>query len=124
MTRTNLGILFGLGLAALMASRFEGAQAAGVLGGYLLGACVALLSALWQRHCLRLDSARGLRAGLEAFLLKLAVALIATLTLRYVAPAGAALEWQAFLVAYAGAVLLVMFCATFETARALKESVL
>ena len=124
MTRTNLGILFGLGLAALVASQFEGAQAAGVLGGYLLGACVALLSALWQRHCMRLDPARGLRAGLETFFLKLAVALLAGLTLRYVAPAGEALDWQAFLVAYVGSALLVMFIATFETARALKESLL
>ena len=124
MTRTNLGILFGLSLAALVAWRFEGARAAGVMGGYLLGACVALLAALWQRHCMRFDPARGLRAGLEAFVLKLAVALVAALTLRFVGPAGEALDWQAFLVAYAGSVLLVMFVATFETARALKESLL
>jgi len=124
MTRTTLGILFGLGLAALVASRFEGARAAGVLGGYLLGAAVAIVAALWQRHCMRLDVTRAMRAALEAFLMKLGVALLAVVTLRFVEPAGSALDWQAFLLAYAGAALLALFFATFETSRALKESLL
>lgn len=124
MNRTTFGILLGLAAAALVASRFEGAQAAGVLGGYLLGAGVAIVAALWQRHCMRLDVARAMRATLEAFLMKLAVALLAALTLRFVEPAGSALDWQAFLLAYAGATLLALFFATFETSRALKESLL
>jgi hypothetical protein len=124
MTRTTLGILLGLGLAALVASRFEGAQATGVLGGYLLGAAVALISAAWMRHSLRQDLGRAMRALVEAFGMKLAVALFAALTLRYVEPAGRVLDWEGFLVAYAAASVLALFLSTFETSKALKESLL
>ena len=85
---------------------------------------MAILSALWQRHCMRQDVARAIRATLESFLMKLSVALLAALTLRFVEPAGTALDWQAFLLAYTGAALLALLLATFETSRALKESLL
>jgi hypothetical protein len=124
MTRTSIGLLLGLGLAALVASRLEGSLAAGVLGGYLLGGAVALLSSAWLRHSLRMDVGRAMRATMEGFLMKLAVALLAAVTLRYIEPAGRVLEWRGFLLAYTVAAMVAVFLSAFETSRALKESLL
>ncbi len=124
MTRTILGILLGLGLAALVASRLEGARAPGTVGGYLLGGAVGLTAAAWQRHSIRLDLGRAMRSTMESFLMKLSVALVAAVTLRYVEPAGRVLDWQTFLLAYTAAAVLALFLSSFETSRALKESML
>ena len=124
MTRTTLGILIGLVLAVIVAARYEGALSAGIVGGYLLGGTIAVLAIGWQRHWLRVDLSRAFRATLEGFMMKLGVALLAAVTLRFVPPAGEALDWRGFLVAYASASLLAMLFATAETTRALKESLL
>lgn len=122
MTRTNLGILLGLAVAAFVASRLDGARAAGTLGGYLLGGGIGLVSVAWQRHQIRLHVGRAMRASLQAFLMKLFVALAGVLVLRFVEPAGRVLDWRAFLLAYTAAALLALALSTLETSRALKES--
>lgn len=124
MTRTNLGLLLGLVLAALVASMLEGSRAAGALGGYLLGASVALLASTWLRHQLRIDIGRAMRAAMEGFLMKLVVALLAAVTLRFIEPAGRVLDWQTFLLGYLAAAMVAIFLSAFETSRALKESTL
>ena len=124
MTRTNLGILLGLALAMIVATQFEGALRGGILGGYLLGGCVGLVSVTWQRHALRTDVGKALSATLQAFLMKMVVALLAGLTLRYIEPAGRVMDWQAFLLAYTGAAMIAIFFSAFETSRSLKESML
>lgn len=121
MSSTSTGTLLGLGLAVLVAARFEGAMATGVVGGYLCGASVALLGAAWIRHCVRIDSRRALRAMVEAFFMKFGGLLVAAFTLRYVAAAGEAADWRGFVVAYAAAAVVTLLLSTRESARTLRS---
>lgn len=121
MTRLTLAILLGLLAAVAVAWRFGGAVGAGVLGGYLLGAGLALLGVLYQRHVLVHRPERGLQAGVLAFLFKLFAVLVFALVLRFVEPVAVRLDWRGFLVAFAGAAFLILPLGTMDAVRVLKE---
>ena len=121
MTRTYLGVLAGLGLAAGLALRFEAQLATGIVGGYLFGAAVGLVALAWQHHSIRVDPGRAYGAFAQSFLIKLGALLVGGLTVRFVEPVAAVADWKAFMLSYLGAVLVCLFLGSLDVSRELKE---
>ncbi len=119
MTRTTVGILAGLGLAAAVSSRLESAPATGVLAGYLFGGSLGLLGLAWQRHVIRTEPARAFSAMTQSFLFKLVGVLGGVLAARFIVPVSAVADWKSFAVAYAAAVLVCLVLGSFEIQREL-----
>jgi hypothetical protein len=121
MTRTYFGVLAGLALAAALAVRLESREATGVIGGYLFGASVGLLSLAWQHHAVRVQPGRALAASVQGFLIKLGALLLGGLALRFFEPVAAVADWKTFVLAFLGAVLVCLFLGSLDVARVLKE---
>lgn len=120
-TLLTAGTLAGLALAAGIAWRLGGTLGTGVLGGYLLGASLSGLGVALQHHLLRTRPERVFPATVGVFALKLAVLLAAALTFRYVEPAARHVDWRAFLIAFAGGVIVVIGVGSLDTLRLLKR---
>lgn len=121
MTRLSVAILLGLTAAVSVAWRYGGALGAGVLAGYLLGAALALLGVMYQRHVMTHRPERAMHAGVVAFLFQLGAIVAFALALRYVEPVAARLDWRGFLVAFAAAANLILPLGTLDAVRVLKE---
>jgi len=119
--RLTLVTLAGLVLATAIGWSLGGRMGTGVVGGYLLGALIAALGVAWQNHLLRTNPKKVFAASVGVFLLKLAVLLMAAIAFRYIEAAAAQVDWRAFLVAFAGAVLLVLAIGSLDTLRVLKQ---
>jgi predicted MFS family arabinose efflux permease len=117
MSRSAVISFVGLGAAALLATRLDGLVARGVLTGYALGIFVSLSAGLWLRHVIRTRPERALQGLLVGFGVKLAVMLIAALSLRFVDELGSRADWRSFLLAYAVAAILGLFSSTWENSR-------
>ena len=119
MTLTTITTLIGLAISGALAWTLGGRVGTGALAGYLAGAFVAGLALLAQR---RLANARPelIAASVMAgFLIKAFAMLALTLTVRYVPALADRLDAVAFLLGFAGAALLILGPATFETLRTL-----
>ena len=121
MSLTTTATLIGLGASLFVAWRLGGALGAGASAGFVVGAAVTGWGIVRQRRVIASRPGRALQALVEGFLAKLAVIVLATLALVLVPPLGAALDWRAFLVAFAAAVLIVLLPGTWENAGLFRE---
>ncbi len=117
MNRLILTVIAALVLALVLAARLGGALGGGVLTGFVLGTGLAGLAFQYQRHVLATRPERALHAAVVGFLVKLAALLLGALAFRFVAPAGAYVDWRSFVVAYAAAVALLLPLATWVAVR-------
>lgn len=121
MTRTTLGTLVGLAIASLVAWQLGGSLGLGVMVGFVFGATITGLTLLYQRRVMLSHPGRLMQAMLHSFLFKLAVLLLGALSLRFIQPAAERADWRSFLVAFAGAALIVLILGTLDNLRTLKE---
>lgn len=119
--RLTLCTLAGLAAAGAVAWRLGGAEATGVLAGYLAGAFLSAVGAAWQGHLLRTRPEKVMGAMVGTFLAKLTVLLAAALAFRLVEPAGRHVEWRSFLIAFAVGVLVVLAAGVADTLRTLRQ---
>jgi hypothetical protein len=117
MNVTTATTLSGLAASAAMAWSLGGREGTGVLAGYLGGAFAAGVAMLLQRAAARRRPHLLLHAVLGGFLLKAVAMLVLTLAVRFVEPLANAADARWFLYGFAGATLLVLVPATFETLR-------
>ena len=118
MTRMIVGIIAGLGLAALVASGLEGIVATGVLCGYLFGAS---LGASWTHHVARVKPANVLQAHVVSFAFKFLGVLMGAFALAFVPAAAEIADWKSFIVAYAAATMITLILGSLDISRALKQ---
>ena len=121
MIRSSLATLAALGVAAVVAWRLGGTLGAGCLAGFFLGAAFTGLGSLYQRHMLLTRPERALFAMVVAFLAKLAVVVMGTLTFRFVEVAAERVDWRSFAVAFAAAVAVLLPLGTLDAASAAKR---
>lgn len=117
MNRLILAVLAAFAVALSVASELGGPAGAGVVLGYCLGAGLAGLSALYTRHVLRTRPARALQAAVFGFLVKLATLVAGALAFRFLEPVAARADYRTFLIAFAGAVALVLPLGTWVALR-------
>jgi hypothetical protein len=122
MTRLTIAALLGLAAAGALAWSLGGALGAGVLAGYAAGAGITGLGVLAERRVLETRPELGLQVALLAFLSKLVLLVSAAVGLRFVAPLAARMDWRAFLVAFAAAVVVLLPIGTIEAVRVLKRA--
>ncbi|HEV8114028.1 MAG TPA: hypothetical protein VGR31_14740 [Planctomycetota bacterium] len=120
MTLTTLSTLAGLGAALWIAAALGGAQGVGVLAGFLAGAAVTGACVARQRTVLRALPGRALRSMVEGFLVKLGAVVAAVLLFVVFPRIRETADVRSFFLAFAGAVLLVLFCGTIDNARLLR----
>lgn len=121
MSRTNIAILIGLPLAALLAWQLGGAVGMGVIGGYLLATSLFGLGHAWQRGVVRVHPERSMNTLVILMMAKLLVLLFSWVILRFVDGASAHVDPKGFLLAYVTAVLLVSLVGSFEAMTILKN---
>jgi hypothetical protein len=121
MNLTILTTSIGLAAAAGLALSRGGAGGRGVIAGFVVGAAVAGASVVRQRRVLRATPGRALQTMVEGFLAKLAAVVVAAVALALIPPLRERVEPGSFLLAFGGAVLLVLVPGTFDNARVLGE---
>lgn len=119
LPRTSYGLAAGLLIAAAVAWSLGGSKGLGAILGFGLGAFLGFLSVSWQVHCMRYRPERLTRAHMEGFAVKLGVLGVFALAFRFIEPLAQAVNWQAFLLAFAVAVLLVLPLSTLDLSRLL-----
>lgn len=121
ITRTSLGLAAGLAAALAIALQVEGGagspQGTGLLLGYCLGGLLAALGVAWQAHWLARNPARAGQAQIEAVAVKFGAALLFALLFRFVEELAQLADWQAFLLAFAAAVLLTLPLSTWDLSK-------
>jgi hypothetical protein len=115
--RTTLALALGLAAASVLAYDLGGSLGTGVVLGYLLGAALCAFGVAWQSHWLRVSPRRAMQAQVEGFLAKLAALCVFAVAFRFLESLAAAVDWRAFVVAYAGAIALLLPLATYESTR-------
>ena len=122
LPRTSSGLAAGLLIAAAIAWRIGGADGLGTILGYSFGAFFALIAVAWQAHWLRVQPARAVRAQLEGFTFKLAAVAVFTCVFRFVEQLSQLASWQAFLLAFAAAALIVLPLAAWDLSKLIAGS--
>ncbi len=122
MSRTSIGILIGLMIAILAASRFEGSMATGVLAGYLFGASIGLCSVAWQQHVIRFHPERAMGAQMMGFLMKLGGLALSAGCVRFLEPVARVADWKPFIVAYVAAAFVALVLGSLDSARTLRSA--
>ena len=74
------------------------------------------------RHWLRVAPRRAMTAQVEGFLVKLGALLVFALAFRYLESLSSKVDWRAFVVAYAGAIALLLPISTFESVTRLQRA--
>lgn len=115
--RTCIGLGAGLVVVGAFAWGNGGAVGTGAFLGYLLGAGLGGLGVAWQAHWLRHNPARAAQAQIESILAKFAALALFALTFRYVDSLSGSVDWQAFLLAFAAAVLWVLPLSIWDLSR-------
>jgi hypothetical protein len=118
MSPTSRITLLGCAVALGVAWCLEGTAALGTLAGFAAGASTALAVARLQVRWASQRPAWIVHLILAGFLAKLLALLAATLLVRFVSAIGERLDWRAFLVSFAGAVLLILPASILELLRA------
>lgn len=95
----------------------------GVVGGFAAGAGVALASGLAQRRMAVAKPAWVVHVLGGGFLLKIFALLALTLCVRLVPPLAQGIEWRAFMLSFAAAVLALLPCTAWELLRATRAGV-
>lgn len=121
MIRLTIGTAIGALLAVAIAWNLGGALGGGVIAGFCLGAGIAGLGVMYQRHVLLTAPHRSFQALGISFIAKLAALLMGALAFRYIEAAGARADWRAFLVAFAVAVLIVLPLGTLDAASVVRR---
>jgi hypothetical protein len=121
MNLTTKTTTIGLAAAAASAVLLRGAVGTGVLAGYLAGAAVTGACLARQRRVLERAPRRALHTMVEGFLAKLAAIVLLILAILLVPGLRQRCDLAATLVAFGGAVLLVLLPGTVENARLLRE---
>ncbi len=117
MTLTTITTLIGFAIAGAVAWTLGGRTGTGALAGYLAGAFIAGLAVLAQRRLSRARPELIAASVMAGFLIKAFAMLALTLTVRYVPVLAERLDAVAFLLGFAGAALLILGPATYETLR-------
>ena len=117
MNRLILAALAALIVALVVASKLGGALGGGVLAGYLMGAGLAGISVVYLQHLLATRPERALAGSVLGFLVLLMALLFGALSFRYLAPAAERADWRSFLIAFAGAVALLLPLGTMDAVR-------
>lgn len=117
MSLTTTTTLALLALAAGVAWYLGGREGTGVLAGFLAGASIAGLSLALQRRIAEKKPRFLMHAVFAGFLLKAFALLGATLIVAYVPPIARVCDPVMFLIAFAGAALLILLPATLDTLR-------
>src|SRR5688500_7906550 len=118
---TSLGLAAGLLVVSALAWRLGGDRGVGAFMGYLLGAGLSGLAVAWQAHWLRFRPARAPQAQLEGIAIKLGAVALFALCFRFVQPLASQVSWQAFLLGYAAAAVLVLPLATWDLSKLLSS---
>ncbi len=119
MTLTTKTTLIGLAAALAVAFGLGGREGAGALAGFLTGASISGLALLLQRRLARTRPELLVPSVMASFLIKAFAMLASTLCVNYVPALRDAFDAVAFLFGFAGATLLVLGPATFDTLRSL-----
>lgn len=119
MTLTTKTTLVGLTAALAVGFGLGGREGAGALAGFLTGAFTAGLALLMQRRLARTRPELLVASVMASFLIKAFAMLASTLCVHYVPALAQAFDAVAFLFGFAGATLLVLGPATFDTLRTL-----
>lgn len=117
MNRLILTLFAALAAVSVLAAQLGGALGGGVLAGGVVGGGLTTLAFLYLRHVLATRPARALQAAVVGFLVKLAALLLGALAFRFIEPAGARVDWRAFVIAYAAAVALLLPFSTWIAVR-------
>lgn len=117
MIRTTLVSLVGAAVAVLVAVRLGGVQGGGVLAGFFGGAGITGLGLLYQRHALLHRPKQAFTAMGVAFLAKLLLLMLGVLAFRFVEAAAVRVDWQTFLLAYAGSVAVLLPFGVWDLSR-------
>ena len=115
--RLTLTSLAALSLAILAAWKLGGTLGAGVLMGFFLGAALCGLGVLYQRHLLLTRPERFMTGLVVSFAAKLCALFLGALAFRFIDAAAARVDWRGFLIAFAGAVAVILPVATIEALR-------
>ncbi|MFT5049131.1 MAG: hypothetical protein ACI8QZ_000521 [Chlamydiales bacterium] len=121
MNRTYLTLLAGLALCTLAASRFDAFVAAGIWTGFATGAGLGLFNVAWQRYKMRVRPDQLMAAMVMGFLLKLVVALVGALALRYIDPLPELADWRGYLVAFACSAFMTLVSGSLDNAGEMKR---
>lgn len=114
-----LVLLAGLPVAALVAWRLGGAVGGGALFGAVAALCISLAGALWSERAQRRQSKLALEAFVLTFLGKLVALTAGALLLRFVPELGSRLDWSAYLLGFAAAVVWSMLAGTLSHWRSI-----
>ncbi len=121
MIRMSIATVVGLLVAAGVAWQLGGKVGAGVMLGFLLGAGMSGLGALYQRHILVTRPRDAFQGVAVSFGFKLVAMTLGALAFRYLEPAAARADWKSFLVAFAAAAALVMPFGAMGAAQAVRS---
>jgi len=121
MNRTLMTLLAGLALCTVAASRFDALVAAGIWTGFVIGAGLGVFNVAWQRYKMRVRPSDLMAAMVSGFLLKLAVALLGALALRYLDPLPQLADWRGYLVAFACGAFLILVSGSLDNASQMKR---
>ena len=122
MNRTVPALFAVLPLAACVAWRLGGALGNGVLAGYFLGCAVAGLAHAWQVHTMRHRPEQAFTAFGLGFLAKILGLGLGAAIFGTIDALAARVDWRSYLLAFVGAVLVVMVAGTFDHLRFLRGS--
>ena len=117
MSLTTTTTLTLLALAAGVAWYLGGREGTGVLAGFLAGAAVAGVSLGLTRKIARERPRFLIHAVFAGFLLKAFALLVSVLVVAYVPAISRVCDPVMFLIAFAGAALLILMPATLDTLR-------
>jgi hypothetical protein len=109
--------LVGCVAAVALAFVLGGPVGVGVVAGFAAGAGIALGLGGIQKRIVLAKPVYVVHVLAGGFLAKICALLAATAAVRFAAPIADAVEWRAFTVAFATAVLMLLPCTTFELMR-------
>jgi hypothetical protein len=120
-SKSLIGTLAGLAIAALVFQWLEGTVRSGAWAGFLLGAGLGCTVVGWQAGAFRRAPQKALETLALGFLVKLVVLAGMCITVRYWEFLGSRLEWQAFTLSATAGVVLLLFLGTWDNAPILSE---
>ena len=122
MNKSLLGALLGLAVMAYLSLHLEGAVRAGAWAGLLLGIGVGCAIVGWQAGAFRKEPSRALETLTKGFLIKLVTLALMGLAVKLWEPLAVRLDWQAFLLAAAAGLFLLLVLGTVDNAAILRDS--
>ncbi len=122
MSKSLLGTLLGLAVLALVSTRLEGVVRTGAWAGFLMGTGVGCAIVGWQAGAFRRTPKRALEVMALGFLIKLVALAGMGMIVKHWEPLALRLDWEAFLLASAAGMFLLLILGTVDNAGILKKS--